>query len=257
MHFRNWHLYFSGVYWNSFEHSFRTDRNMLIRILASLYFCCGCWTSMVSGELSPNPQSSFQVFAATKMIGTASRNVKTGKTLFECFIQCILDPLCSGITLKNFTDISGRLYHVIECDILHLEANNRFTLSVDSQVTTVVKFSFFQDPLQTRKFSNAWSSNFTVMEVISIPNGQKEEYCFLHCALLGSNCQGLQIEKSCHTNEIIGCQVIEFFTIGKSDRKSDRRSARQKYSGKINFLKSCLQWDLISQQQPLLWSLTP
>ena len=51
--------------------------------------------------------------------------------------------------------------------------------------------------------------------------------------------------------------TFEFFTIGKSDRKSDRRSARQKYSGKINFLKSCLQWDLISQQQPLLWSLTP
>ena len=48
-----------------------------------------------------------------------------------------------------------------------------------------------------------------------------------------------------------------FFTISKSVRKSDRRSARQKYSGKINFLKSCLQWDLISQQQPLLWSLTP
>ena len=49
-----------------------------------------------------------------------------------------------------------------------------------------------------------------------------------------------------------------FFTISKSDRKSDRISARQKNSGKINLLKSCLRWDLISQQQPsLLWSLTP
>ena len=49
-----------------------------------------------------------------------------------------------------------------------------------------------------------------------------------------------------------------FFTISISDRKVDRRSTRQKNSGKINLLKSCLQWVLISQQQPLLlWSLTP
>ena len=49
-----------------------------------------------------------------------------------------------------------------------------------------------------------------------------------------------------------------FFTISMSDRKSDRISARQKKSGKINLLKSCLQWNLISHQQlSLLWSLTP
>ena len=35
-------------------------------------------------------------------------------------------------------------------------------------------------------------------------------------------------------------------------RKTDKRSARQKNSGKMNLLKSCLQWDLISQQQPSL-----
>ena len=53
-------------------------------------------------------------------------------------------------------------------------------------------------------------------------------------------------------------KTIGFFTISISDRKSDRISARQKNSGKINLLKSCLKWDLISQQQPsLLWSLTP
>ena len=56
----------------------------------------------------------------------------------------------------------------------------------------------------------------------------------------------------------IGWRPIGVFTISISYRKADRRSARQKNSGKINLLKSCLQWDLISQQQPsLLWSLTP
>ena len=49
-----------------------------------------------------------------------------------------------------------------------------------------------------------------------------------------------------------------FFTISISDRKADRISARQKKSEKINLLKSCFQWDLISQQQPsLLWNLMP
>ena len=65
-------------------------------------------------------------------------------------------------------------------------------------------------------------------------------------------CRILKI-RQIHMEETIG-----FFTTSISDRKADRISARQKNSGKINLLKSCLQWDLISQQQPpLLWSLTP
>ena len=59
-----------------------------------------------------------------------------------------------------------------------------------------------------------------------------------------------------------------FFDFGKwnnqvlhdkcSDRKADRRSASWKTSGKTDLLKSYPQWDLISQQQPLLLcSLTP
>ena len=98
---------------------------------------------------------------------------------------------------------------MVECEILHLEGDSELTLSIDSQVTTVVKLSFFQDSFQTRKFSNVRPSNITATEVILIPNGQREEHCFLHCALLGSNCQGLQIEKSCHTNEKSRCYVID------------------------------------------------
>ena len=47
------------------------------------------------------------------------------------------------------------------------------------------------------------------------------------------------------TREIlkIGIDAFGFFTISISDRKSDRRSARQKNSGKINLLKNCLQWN--------------
>ena len=57
------------------------------------------------------------------------------------------------------------------------------------------------------------------------------------------------MQRKLHTNRSIG-----FFTISKSDRIS----ARQKNSGKINLLKCCLQWDLNSQQQPpLIWSLMP
>ena len=181
---------------------------MLIRTIATLYLCCGCWFALLSGVLLTKPQSSFQLFTGTKITGEPSRNIKTVKTLFECFIQCILDPLCSGLTVKNYTDING-FYHVVECDILHLEGDRELTLSVDSQVTTIVKLSFFQGSFRTRKFSNARISNITATEVISIPNGQREEYCFLHYALMGSNCQGLQIEKSCHTNETSHCHVID------------------------------------------------
>ena len=181
---------------------------MLLRT-TSLYFCCGCWFVLLIGVLPTEPQSSFQLFTGTKITSGPSGYVKTGKTLFECFMQCVLDPLCSGLTVENYTAINGGFYHVVECDHLYLEGHRELTLSVDSQVTTVVKFSFFQDSFKTRKFSNVRSSNITATEVISIPNGQREEYCFLHCALMGSNCQGLQIEKSCHTNETSHCHFID------------------------------------------------
>ena len=175
---------------------------------ASLDLCCFCWFALLNGVLPTYPQSLFQVIAGSKIINGLFRNVKNGEKLFECFIRCISDPLCSGVTLKNYTDINGGFYHVVECDILHLEGDRELTLSVDSQVTTVVKLSFFKDSFQTRKFSNVRISNITVTEVILIPNGQREEYCFLHCALMGSNCQRLQIEKSCLTNEATRCYVM-------------------------------------------------
>ena len=175
--------------------------------MASLYLCCGCLFAYE--ELSTNPQSSFQLFAGIKITDEPSGNVKTGKTLFECFIQCIFAPLCTSITVKNYTNIYRKFYHVAECDLLHLEGGSELTLSVGSVVTTVVKHSFFKDSFKIRKFNNVRPSNLTVMEFISIPNGQREEYCFLHCTLLGLNCQGLQIEKSCHTNETTLCHVID------------------------------------------------
>ena len=65
----------------------------------------------------------------------------------------------------------------------------------------------------------------------------------------------------CHYVQVLVRWTYGFFSIGISDRKSDRRSTRQKKSGKINLLKRCLQWDLIFQQQPSLlckavWCLT-
>ena len=182
---------------------------MLLRTTASLYLCLGWWLPLLSEELPTNPQSSFQVFPGTKITGGQSGNINTRKTLSECFIRCILDSKCSGLTLKNYTDIYPGFYHVAECDLLQLEYASELTLSLDSQVTTVVKLSFFQDSFQTRKFSKVMSSSFTISKNVTMLNGQGEEYCFLHCALLGSSCQGLQIEKSCHTNETIYCQVID------------------------------------------------
>ena len=182
---------------------------MLLRITASLYFCLGWWLPLSSEELSTNPQSSFQVFEGTKITSGQSENVRTRKTLLECFVQCILDSLCLGLTLRNYTNIYPGFYHVADCDSLHMEYASELTLSLDSQVTTVVKLSFIQDSFQTRKFSKVMSSSFTISKIVTIPNGQGEEYCFLHCALLGSSCQGLQIEKSCHTKETMYCQVID------------------------------------------------
>ena len=41
-----------------------------------------------------------------------------------------------------------------------------------------------------------------------MPAGGGEEYCFLHCSQLDSDCQGIQIEKSCITNNVTSCEIL-------------------------------------------------
>ena len=99
---------------------------MLLRT-AFLCFCCGCWFALLSGVLPTYPQSLFQVIAGTKITNELFRNVKNGEKLFECFIRCISDPLCSGLTLKNYSDDCGRFCHMVECDHLYLEGDSELT----------------------------------------------------------------------------------------------------------------------------------
>ena len=173
---------------------------MLLRRIAQLNFCCCCWFALVSGELSTNSQSLFQVFVGIRISGGKSGDVAPGKTLFWCFMECIRDPLCSAINYKSYNDKFSD--SMVECEFLHQEGHSQLVVSVDPLERTAVKSSFLHDSFQA---SNISSSNITIEEIVSITNGQGEKFCFLHCVLRGSGCQ--ELEKSCLTNDTIRCQV--------------------------------------------------
>ena len=122
-------------------------------------------------------------------------------------MECIRDPTCSAINYKNYNDKFKVLRDsIVECEFLHMEGPKQLVLTVNPQERIAVKLSFLHDSFQARKFSNTSSSNITVKEIVSVTNGQGENYCFSHCDLRNSGCQELEIEKSCLTNKTILCQ---------------------------------------------------
>ena len=158
-----------------------------------------------SNGFQADPQPLFKMIPGNKTVGQSTITI-SDKTLFECFFRCNLDPNCSAINLQNY-EYDGGLYDKVRCDLIEIQNESGYTVVPDLQSNTFVKISFIFSSVSTH-FSNVTYSSFNVRETISVPEGGVEEYCFLHCSQLDSDCQGIQIEKSCITNNVTSCEIL-------------------------------------------------
>ena len=174
-----------------------TNLLILLGYLSSFVSC--------SNSSQTDPQSLFKMIPGNRTVGLSTTTIR-GRTLFECFFYCNLDPNCSAINLQKY-EYDGGLFDKIRCDLIDIQNGSGYAVVQDLHSNTFVKTSLIFSSV-SKHFSNATYPSFDVRETVSVPEGWGEEYCFLHCSQLDSYCQGFQIEKSCTTNNVTSCQIL-------------------------------------------------
>ena len=155
--------------------------NLLHFLLLHGYFC---WTSTRCGNaFQADADPLYKMIPGNRTAGHSTKHIKN-KTLFECFFHCNENLNCSAINLQTY-DYDGGLYDKVQCDLIEIQNGSGFTTVPDLQSNTFVKTSLIFNSV-SKHFVNATSPSFNVRETISVPEGCREEYCFLHCSQLGA-----------------------------------------------------------------------
>ena len=144
-----------------------------------------------------SPETLFKMISGNRTLEEYMASSEDNR-LFECFIGCIVDVKCLALKIQN------EKYDKVKCNLIEIQDDIGFTIVPDPEGSTFVKTS-----TQFSTLLNVNHSSFNIRETLIVPNGLGAEYCFLHCLKLKSNCQGLQIQKSCVMNTTISCQILD------------------------------------------------